>query len=200
MRSRGPGESALLLLDAVDVLKAQGIPYAVVGALAASVHGAIRGSADADVLIGASVQEATRIDQAFRKAGFQSVLSRGDPQDDIPAVIRLTDTFGNRVDVLVGLRGLDSKAFSRTLEVPFHGSTLHFIGREDFIAMKVFAGGPIDLADAANALAAAGDSLDVPLVRRVAARFGREASASLDSLLGKSVGVGHDATDDEREA
>jgi hypothetical protein len=196
MRSRGPGESALLLLDAVDVLKAQKIPYAVVGALAASVHGAVRGSADADVLIGASVQEATGIDEAFRKAGFRSILSRGDPQDDIPAVIRLTDTFGNRVDVLVGLRGLDVEAFSRTVEIPFHGSTLAFIGREDFIAMKVFAAGPIDLADAVNAVAAAGDSLDMPLVRRLAARFGREAEASLDSVLGKSRGASYDPTDD----
>lgn len=60
----------------------------------------------------------------------------------------MSDAFGSRVDVLVGLRGLDAQAFSRTLQVPFHGSTLDFIGREDFIAMKVFAGGPIDLQDA----------------------------------------------------
>lgn len=183
MRSQGPGESALLLLDAVEVLESHRVPYAVVGALAASVHGAVRGSVDADVLISASVQEATAIDQAFRSAGFKSDLSRGDPHDDIPAVIELTDTFGNRVDVLVGLRGLDAQAFSRTIEVPFHGSTLHFIGREDFIAMKVFAGGPIDLQDAERAVAANPKSLDVPLVRRLAAGFGGEASVKLESIL-----------------
>jgi hypothetical protein len=196
MRPRGPGESVLLLLDAVDVLKAQGTKYAVVDALAASVHGAIRGSADADVLIGASVQEATGIDEAFKRGGFQSVLSRGDPQDAISAVIRLTDTFGNRVDVLVGLRGLDAQAFSRTVQVPFHGSTLDFIGREDFIAMKVFAGGAIDLQDAERAVAANPGSLDLQLVRRLAARFGREASASLESILGAELSAGHDPTDD----
>ena len=195
MRAHGPGESVLLLLDAVDVLDAQEIKYAVVGALAASVHGAIRGSADADVLIGASLQEATRIDEAFRRGGFQSVLSRGDPQDDIPAIIRVTDTFGNRVDVLVGLRGLDAQAFSRTIQVPFHGSTLDFIGREDFIAMKVFAGGPIDLQDAERAVAANPRSLDLELVRRLAARFGREASASLESILGAELSAGHDPID-----
>jgi hypothetical protein len=196
MRPRGPGESALLLLDAVEVLDSQGTRYAVVGALAASVHGAVRGSADADVLIGASVQEATRIGEAFRRAGFKSVLSRGDPQDDIPAVIGLTDTFGNRVDVLVGLRGLESHVFSRTVEVPFHGSTLVFIGREDFIAMKVFAGGPIDLQDAERAVAANPSSLDVQLVRRLAAGFGREASAALESILSAERSVAHNPTDD----
>ena len=196
MRSRGPGESALLLLDAVDVLKAEGIKYAVVGAVAASVHGAVRASLDADVLIAASEQQVTSIDDAFRKAGFQSVVSRGDPEDQIPAVIRLSDTFANRVDVLVGLRGLDPKAFSRTVGVPFHGSTLDFIGREDFIAMKVFAGGPIDLLDAERAVAADPDSLDVPLVRRLAARFGKHASASLNSILSAELGAGYDATED----
>ena len=196
MRPRGPGESALLLLDAVEVLVALGIRYAVVGALAASVHGAVRGSADADVLIGASVQEATGIDEAFRNAGFHSVLSRGDPQDDIPAVIGLTDTFGNRVDVLVGLRGLDTQAFSRTVGISFHGTTLVFIGREDFIAMKVFAGGPIDLQDAEQAVAANPVSLDVQLVRRLAAGFGREASAVLESILSAGHGAGYDPSDD----
>ena len=183
MRPRGPGESALLLLDAVEVLEAHRIRYAVVGALAASVHGAVRGSADADVLIGASVQETTTIDEAFRRAGFQSLLSRGDPQDVIPAVIRLSDSFGNRVDVLIGLRGFEAQAFSRTVEVPFHGSTLIFIGREDFIAMKVFAGGPIDLQDAERAVAANPRTLDVQLLRRLAAGFGREASSALESIL-----------------
>jgi hypothetical protein len=196
VRTRGPGDSALLLLDAVDVLNTEHIKYAVIGALAASVHGSVRGSLDADVVVSASVQEGTRLEKAFRDAGFQSTLTRGEPGDPIPGVVRLSDAFGNRVDVLLGLRGLDPQAFSRTVEVPFQGSTLQFIGREDFIAMKVFAAGPLDLADAQNAVAAAGDSLDVPLVRRLAVRFGREASASLDSLLGKSHAAGYDSTDD----
>lgn len=93
VRSQGPGEPALLLLDAVEVLKSHRVPYTLVGALAASVHGAVRGSVDADVLIGASVQEATAIDQAFRSAGSKSVLSRGEPHDDIPAVTQSSSPF-----------------------------------------------------------------------------------------------------------
>jgi len=45
-----PGESALLLLDVIDSLAGQNIEYAVVGALAASIHGAVRASMDADVV------------------------------------------------------------------------------------------------------------------------------------------------------
>jgi hypothetical protein len=55
------------------------------------------------------------------------------------------------VDLLGGLRGLDPKAFSRGIEVPFLGDTLRFVGREDFIAMKCFADGPQDLLDAKDA-------------------------------------------------
>ena len=54
---------------------------------------------------------------------------------------------------------------------------------EDFIAMKVFAGGPMDMIDAARAISAAEASLDLDLVRRLAKRFGRESSESLERLL-----------------
>jgi hypothetical protein len=66
--------------------------------------------------------------------------------------LELRDEFGNRVDLLVGLRGFEDAAFTRAIEVAFEGETLRVVSREDFIAMKVFAGGPQDIADAANAL------------------------------------------------
>jgi len=185
MRTRAPGESALLLLDAVDVLNAHQVKYAVIGALAACVHGAVRASLDADVVVSAGVVEGGRMERAFTDAGFRAELARGDPDDPIPGMLHLSDEFENRVDLLLGIRGLDPKAFGRTVQVPFQGTTLEVIGREDFIAMKVFAGGPIDLADAASAIAADPKSLDVGLVRRLAARFGRDASTALDSLLSK---------------
>ncbi|MEJ0037164.1 MAG: hypothetical protein WDO68_13985 [Gammaproteobacteria bacterium] len=68
------------------------------------------------------------------------------------------------------------------IEVPSGGTTLRFIGREDFIAMKVFAGGPLDLVDAARAIAAARTSLDLVLRRRLAIKFGPGASAALDGF------------------
>src|SRR6185503_21366803 len=86
----------------------------------------------------------------------------------------LTDSFGNRVDLLVGLRGLDPAAFTRAFDVPFQGERLRVVGREDFIAMKLFAHGPQDLADAEFALIAAGESLDVPLLERLAQRYGAD--------------------------
>ena len=47
---------------------------------------------------------------------------------------------------------MEVAAFSRAIDVPIMGETLRVIGREDFIAMKVFAGGPQDLNDAERAI------------------------------------------------
>jgi hypothetical protein len=71
----------------------------------------------------------------------------------------------------------------RATVVPFKGGALRVIGREDFIAMKVFEDGPQDLADAAAAFAAVLESLDMPLLRQFATRYGRDASITLKKLL-----------------
>lgn len=196
MRARGPGESARLLLDVVDVLAARSIDYAVIGALAASLHGAGRASLDADLVVSASVMEGTRIEEALKRAGLTTDLRRGDLEDAIPGLVRVSDSFGNQVDVLLGIRGLDPKAFSRTVEVPLEGILLRFIGREDFIAMKIAAGGPIDLLDAENAIAADPKSLNVELVRNLGLRFGTSASASLEKMLG-GLGLGRQISRDQ---
>lgn len=183
MRTNRSGESALLLLDVVDFLDARNVEYAVIGALAASIHGAVRASMDADVLLSVDTEQAKHLESAFKAAEFRTELTRGDFEDPIPGLLKVSDSFGNRVDLLLGLRGVEPQAFSRVVEVPFQGSTLKFIGREDFIAMKVFAGGPMDLVDATRAVAASRDSLDFDLMRRLAKRYGVDAAESLERLL-----------------
>lgn len=183
MRTRGPGESVLLLIDAVDLLVRRGVAYAVVGALAAAVHGAVRASMDADVLISLGTLDAGSLESEFKATGLRTELAQGDPHDPVVGMLRLRDSFENRVDLLIGIRGMEAQAFARRIDVPFQGRQLKFIGREDFIAMKVFAGGPLDLIDAARAITAGGDSLNRDLLRRLAAGFGHEAIQALDLLL-----------------
>jgi hypothetical protein len=183
MRAQRPGESALLLLDAIDSLSRAGVPYAVVGAMAASVHGVVRASMDADAILAVHSDELAAVERGFRDDGFATELRYGDADDPIAAVLALTDEHGNRVDFIVGLRGLEAGAFSRVVEVPFHGESLRIIGLEDFVAMKLFANGPQDLADVDAALEAAGDGVDIALLRKLAARFGPETSEALEAVL-----------------
>ncbi|HTW23617.1 MAG TPA: hypothetical protein VMD78_08460, partial [Candidatus Baltobacteraceae bacterium] len=82
-----------------------------------------------------------------------------------------------------GLRNMDPEIFSRTLEVKFRDETLRIVGREDFIAMKCFAGSPQDLLDARSAYQAAPGPIDLDLLRTVTRRFGREAADRLEEIL-----------------
>jgi hypothetical protein len=110
-------------------------------------------------------------------------LRRGDADDPIPALLSVNDRHDNRVDLLAGLRGLDRLALSRSITVDFLGSSLRIIGREDFIAMKCFAGGPQDITDAVQALKIVSQPLDLALLRRATRRFGRPAADVLEKLL-----------------
>ena len=174
------------MLDAVAVLRGQGVGYALVGAMAGSVHGVVRASLDADAVLSLPLSALTGLERTLQAAGFETELRRGDMDDPIGSLLELRDRFGNRVDLLVGLRGLEDAAFARAIEVTFEGESLRVVSREDFIAMKVFAGGPQDIADAANALEVAGASFDLALLRRLAERFGRATADSLEMLLAKS--------------
>ena len=98
MRTSGAGQSALLLLDVVELLDDEKVNYAVVGAMAASVHGVVRASFDADAVLMLTVQQAPELEKKLVLAGFNTQLRRGDSTDPIPALLSLTDAFRNRVD------------------------------------------------------------------------------------------------------
>ena len=57
MRASAPGQSVLLLLDAVAVLGNEEVDYAVIGAIAASVHAVVRASVNADAVLSVSRQQ-----------------------------------------------------------------------------------------------------------------------------------------------
>ncbi len=185
MRTSAPGQSALLMLDAADLLAAKRIRYAVVGAMAAAVYGVVRASLDADAVVAMQVREADGLRQAFIDSGYEVDLRVGDVDDPIPALLEVRDRHSNRVDLLIGLRGLDPQAMNRTRQVELAGSTLEIVGREDFVAMKAFAGGPVDLADARAVLDLDRSSFDIDLLRRLAQRFGRDTASVVETLLGR---------------
>jgi predicted nucleotidyltransferase len=183
MRTKRAGQSALLLLDAVEILQCAKVDYAVIGAFALSAHGVVRASTDVDVLLFTTPQHLARLRARFARAGFDTELRHGEADDPIPAMLILGDSHNNHVDMLGGLRGMDPAIFSRTMEVPFMGMNLRIAGREDFIAMKCFAGDPQDILDARSAYRSAQSPVDVDLLRAVARRFGRDAADNLEQVL-----------------
>lgn len=183
MRTQHAGQSALLFLDVVEILQREKVDYAVIGAFALSVHGAVRGTMDVDAVVFTSTRRLANLSTAFDRAGFLTELRRGDPDDPILAMLVLRDAYENRVELLGGLRGMDPEVFSRTIEVQLMGVNLRIVGREDFIAMKCFAGGPQDIVDARSAYKGAQGPVDLDLLRTVTRRFGRDAADNLERVL-----------------
>jgi hypothetical protein len=188
MRATVRGESALLLMDVLDVLKAKGVKYAVVGAMAGAVHGVVRASLDADAIVHAAAQDAPDLMKRVAEAGFEVELKKGDEDDPIAAALVIKDSFRNRVDLLFGLKGFDPAAFDRVLEVELSGEPLQIVSREDFIAMKLYAGSPVDIRDASQAYVVNKESIDVHLLKRLTARFGRHAKQELEVIF-KQFGI-----------
>jgi hypothetical protein len=190
--AKGPGQSALLLLDVIRALDIRRIPYAVVGAFAASFYGVIRASLDTDAVIsmdraGAGIDT---LRAAFRQGGLTTTYRKGDLRDPIGAVLNVEDRFGNRVDLLIRVRGMEEGVFTRTVATRFMGRTIHLVCVEDFIAMKLFAGSPQDLRDAAGALKVSGTRVDRSLLKRLTQQYGGSALHRFESLLkGPSTGT-----------
>ncbi len=184
MRTSAPGQSALLMADVAELLATQGVRYAVIGAMAAAVHGVVRASLDADAVVALQVREAQALRQSLVEEGYETTLRTGDVDDPIPALLEVKDRHGNRVDLLVGLRGMDPELLNRTRQVTLAEAILEIVGREDFIAMKAFAGGPVELADARAVMDMDRGSLDEELLRRLAQRFGRETVKAVERLIG----------------
>jgi hypothetical protein len=185
VRTQRAGQSVLLLLDVVEILQQENIEYAVIGAFALSAHGVVRASTDADALLSTTPERLANLRTLFDRAGFRTELRRGDAEDPIPTMLFLHDGYNNHVDLLGGLRGMDPAVFSRTVNVPFMDVNLRIVGREDFIAMKCFAGGPQDILDAQSAFDSAQGPVDLDLLRAVTRRFGRDAADKLEQVLAR---------------
>ncbi len=183
MKTSKGGQSALLLLDVVEILRREKVDYAVIGAFALAVLGVVRATTDVDALLFTKPGRLANLEKPFKQAGFDAELRTAAADDPVSGMLVLSDEFGNHVELLGGLRNMDPEIFSRALEVEFRDEKLRVVGREDFIAMKCFAGGPQDLLDARSAYQAAPGPIDLDLLRAVSRRFGREAADRLEEIL-----------------
>ncbi len=183
MRTSRGGQSALLLLDVVEILRREKVDYAVIGAFALTVLGVVRATVDVDALLFVQPGRLAKLEKPFKKAGFDTELRTAEANDPVAGMLVLGDDFGNHVELLGGLRNMDPEILSRSLEIKFRDETLRIVGREDFIAMKCFAGSPQDRFDARSAYQAAPGPIDLDLLRAVTRRFGREAADRLEEVL-----------------
>lgn len=96
----------------------------------------------------------------------------------------IPDAHGNPVDLLMGLRRMDPGIGARVVEAEWEGTRVRFVGREDLVAVKVFAGSGQDLEDVRRLIEVSKETLDRDLVLELAGRFGKRCRGSVERLLG----------------
>ena len=121
--------------------------------------------------------------QDLKVLGLKVERRTGDPEDPIAAVIDIQDSFHNRVDLLTGIRGMSEEAFDRIEETRFMKSSIKMVSLEDFIAMKIFAGSPKDLADVIGVLEVSNNKVKPDLLKELTAAYGKKCLAQLQALL-----------------
>jgi len=135
--------------EIVAELMQAGARFMVVGAHALSVHGVPRATADLDIWIDRTPENASRVWKAL--AAFGAPLdSLGVAREDLLRVdvvvqIGLPPL---RVDLLTGLSGVTfAEAWSSRVEAEFEGVRVPFLGREALIRNKTATGRMKDLGD-----------------------------------------------------
>jgi len=183
LRAENYGESLLLLLDVADELTNLKIPYAVIGAAAVSVYGLPRASLDADAVIQIGQGEENKLCRALKKKGFSTEIRKGACDDPVSTVIKVKDKYGNRVDLLSGIRSIKHDVFKRAKKIKFRKDTLIITAPEDLIVMKALAGSYQDIEDIKGIIRVWGNKLNRNLLREIIAGYGKRIQKIINSLL-----------------
>ena len=187
MKIRGPGESPILLLKIIKLLNKLRIPYAIVGAFAASFYGLVRASLDADAIISIG-REKGKLDQLMillKKENLKTEIRQGNSQDPIRCVINIEDKFKNRVDLLIGISGMGEDVFDRIMTASFLKNKVKIVGIEDFIAMKIFAGNAKDIQDVIGVFQVSVKKINIPLLKKLTLNYGKKELNKLEGIMKK---------------
>lgn len=143
-----------LLGEASRELSARGVGHVLIGAGALAAHGVSRSTHDLDLLA---------TDPRVLQPGFWSALGGagvavearlGDHEDPLAGVVRLSRIGDRSVDVVVGRAAWQSEMFGRAAGLALGGIVVPVAAASDLVLLKLFAGGPQDLWDVQQLLAA----------------------------------------------
>lgn len=136
------------LQEFVECLNSSKVDYLVVGALAVSWHGFPRYSADVDLLIRPSVDNAERLLKAIRSFGMSSLNLSVSDFSTAGKVVQL-GVQPNRIDLLTSITGVTfEEAWESRVAGNLDGIPMQLIGRAALVRNKEATGRPKDRIDA----------------------------------------------------
>lgn len=131
------------------------VPYALIGGLAVIVRGVGRATKDVDFLLDFPLQQGQALAQLLNDNGLPATFRRGGADDPIVGVIRITlSTAGDPIqcDILFPSKAWQAEAVRNAAPVALEGIAIPVVTTDYLFLLKLFAGGPQDLLDAAQLL------------------------------------------------
>ncbi len=159
-----------LLGRTVRHLAAASSPTALIGGVALAVHGITRYTEDADLLSADDRVLSDTFWEILRMQGVHVEVRRGDFDDPLRGVVRLTAEGERPVDVVVGRAAWHEQVLARRRTLHVAGEDLPVVDPADLVLLKLEAGGPQDLLDVRLLLAGPeGAAIRTDVETRVAA-------------------------------
>jgi predicted nucleotidyltransferase len=161
------------LADAADFLNSEGIAYALIGGMAASLRGQTRTTADVDLAIEAAVSDAIAITERLDGTRFKPLFDRVAEVIEKSFILPLRHRTTNiKVDMALALSGFEQTLIRRAEPLDIGGTTISVVTSEDLIVMKVLAGRPQDEQDARGIVASQAERIDWEYCLRIANELG----------------------------
>ena len=136
------------LREFLELLNSNAVEYLVVGAFAVAFHGFPRYTADLDLLVRPTAENAQRIMRALLQFGFGNLGIQAEDLQSPGKVIQL-GVKPNRIDLLTAITGVSfDEAWATRKEAKLEGISTQFIGRQALIRNKECTGRARDLGDA----------------------------------------------------
>jgi hypothetical protein len=153
-------------LDLLTALRTDGHigGFALIGGLAVSAWSPPRATMDVDLLVLAKTENLDHLVRALCDAGMKAELRRGGMTDPIPFLIR-----ADALDIIVATKKYEAEAVEQSIAVNIAGRDIPVASPEFLIILKLKAGGPRDLLDVRELLAA--NLVDHALLANLAARY-----------------------------
>lgn len=143
------------LQKVITILDKLRIRYALVGGLAVIARGVVRATKDVDLLIDASLRDGRSLALSLNHHGLPGAFKKGGIDDPIPGLIRLDVQVSSGAvgcDLLFPVRAWEAEAVRNAAPVDVEGLVIRVATAADLFLLKLRAGGPQDLLDAAELL------------------------------------------------
>ncbi len=159
------------LLDVDRICRDSQTPYAVIGGIAALVHGGMRTTQDVDITVYTELGQLAQVYKLFEK-DFTAIRQDAMAFFERFFVLSLRHRQSQiRVDVAAALSGLERDAIKRSERRLFGEVEMNVCTIEDLLILKLFAARDKDLLDVKSLIAHNREKLDVTDLRSRAKDF-----------------------------